>query len=77
MAGEIPYKIEMPHPEHEKHLCYLENVGYVKANLDDYKKLVRDAKFVGGIHREGKSEFANGDISLTGVVHLFIGGGPR
>jgi hypothetical protein len=46
MAGEIPYKIEMPHPEHEKHLCYLENVGYVKANLDDYKKLVRDAKFV-------------------------------
>jgi hypothetical protein len=46
MAGEIPYKIQMPHPEHEKHLCYLENVGYVKANLDDYKKLVRDAKFV-------------------------------
>ena len=46
MAGEISYKIEMPHPEHEKHLCYLENVGYVKTNLEEYKKLVKEAKFV-------------------------------
>jgi len=46
MAGEISYKIEMPHPEHEKHLCYLETVGYLKANLEDYKKLVKDGKFV-------------------------------
>lgn len=46
MAGEISYKITMPHPEHEKHLCYLENVGYLKANIEDYKKLVKDAKVV-------------------------------
>lgn len=46
MTGEISYKIEMPHAEHEKHLCYLENVGYLKAHLEDYKKLVKDAKFV-------------------------------
>jgi len=36
----------MPHPAHEEHLCLLQNVGYLKSNLDDYKKLVKDAKFV-------------------------------
>ncbi len=37
---------KMPHPAHDKHLCYLQNVGYLNANLSDYKKLVRGAKFV-------------------------------
>ena len=39
-------EIKMPHAAHEEHLCLLENVGYVKSNLEDYKKLVRDPKFV-------------------------------
>lgn len=36
----------MPHPEHEQHLCYLHNLGYVQSNLEDYKKLVANPKFV-------------------------------
>ena len=24
-------KVKMPHPGHEEHLCYLENVGYLRA----------------------------------------------
>ena len=38
--------VKMPHAEHEKHLCYLQNVGYVQSNLNDYKKLVAGAKYV-------------------------------
>ena len=37
---------KMPHPGHEKHLCYLHNIGFVKDRLEDYKKLVRDGRFV-------------------------------
>ena len=39
-------EVKMPHIGHEKHLCLLENVGYLKSNLDDYKKMVKDGKFV-------------------------------
>ncbi len=39
-------EVKMPHPEHEKHLCLLQNVGYVSTNLADYKKLVMNAKYV-------------------------------
>ncbi len=39
-------EVKMPHPEHEKHLCLLQNVGYLKSNFEDYKKLVKDGKFV-------------------------------
>lgn len=39
-------EIKMPHPEHEEHLCLLQNVGYLKTNLNDYKKLVKDGKFI-------------------------------
>ena len=39
-------EIKMPHPEHEQHLCYLQNVGYINSNLEDYKKLVQNPKFV-------------------------------
>jgi hypothetical protein len=45
-GGIYMAKIEMPHADHEKHLCLLKNVGYVKRHLDDYKALVRDAKYV-------------------------------
>jgi hypothetical protein len=37
---------KMPHPEHEHHLCYLQNLGYVESNLEDYKTLVKDPKFI-------------------------------
>ena len=39
-------EVKLPHPGHDKHLCFLENIGYVKANLDEYKKLVRNPIFV-------------------------------
>lgn len=37
---------KMPHPEHEKHLCYLHNIGYVESKLEKYKQLIRNPKFV-------------------------------
>jgi hypothetical protein len=37
---------EMPHPKHDEHLCYLQNMGYIANNLEEYKKLVRNPKFV-------------------------------
>ena len=39
---------KMPHPEHDKHLCYLQNMGYVESNLEDYKTLVRSPNYVCG-----------------------------
>jgi len=39
-------EVKMPHPGHEKHLCLLQNTGYIKENFADYKNLVRDPKFV-------------------------------
>ena len=39
---------KMPHPHHEEHLCYLQNIGFVESNFDEYKKLVRNPKYVCG-----------------------------
>jgi hypothetical protein len=39
-------EIKMPHLAHEEHLCFLENIGYIKSNLNDYKELVKDATFI-------------------------------
>jgi hypothetical protein len=39
-------KVKMPHAEHDAHLCYLENIGYLSDHMDEYKKLVTDASFV-------------------------------
>ncbi len=39
-------EIEMPHPDHEKHLCLLKNIGFVKRNLEEYKTLVKDPEYV-------------------------------
>jgi len=39
-------KVEMPHPGHEVHLCYLNNLGFQISNPEEYKKLVRDAKYM-------------------------------
>jgi len=39
-------KAQMPPPGHDKHLCYLNNLGFQISNPKDYKELVRDGKFV-------------------------------
>ena len=38
--------IELPHPNHEKHLCFLRNIGSLTRDLEGYKKLVKDAKLM-------------------------------
>jgi hypothetical protein len=40
------YKVKMPHPLHQKHLCYLTNLDFQLSNPSEYKELVKDAKFV-------------------------------
>ncbi|MEM5786546.1 MAG: hypothetical protein AAGU11_04460 [Syntrophobacteraceae bacterium] len=37
---------KMPHPAHEQHLCYLQNIGYVESELEEFKKLVKEPKFI-------------------------------
>ena len=39
-------EVKMPHPYHEEHLCFLQNIGYIKDKFDDYKKLVKDGKYI-------------------------------
>ncbi len=36
----FPQHLNEPHPGHEAHLCMAENLGFVKSNLEDYKKYV-------------------------------------
>jgi hypothetical protein len=43
---ETMNKPEVPHAMHDEHLCYLVNMGYIESSFNDYKKLVKDAKFV-------------------------------
>lgn len=38
--------LELPHSQHEQHLCFLHNLGYLKKNLEEYKRLVKNPKFV-------------------------------
>jgi len=35
-----------PHAGHEHHLCYLRNLGFHKTNLNEYKELVVDGKYI-------------------------------
>ena len=37
---------QMPHDWHEIHLCYLANLGYQAQNTSEYKKLVREPKYL-------------------------------
>ena len=37
---------KMPHVGHDRHLCYLQNVGFQLQNPEEYKALVRNGKFV-------------------------------
>ena len=39
-------KAKMPHAMHEKHLCYLNNIRFQDSNLEEYKDLVKDARFL-------------------------------
>jgi hypothetical protein len=36
---------KMPHSEHEKHLCYLCNLDFHNGNSEEYKKLIKNAKY--------------------------------
>ena len=36
---------KMPHPGHDKHLCYLNNLGFQNSNLEDFKELIKNPKF--------------------------------
>jgi len=47
-------KVNMPHQGHEEHLCFLENLGYLRApelleigvdRKEEFKRLVRKPKF--------------------------------
>ena len=38
--------IRMPHTNHENHLCYLQNVGWVQNSLEGYKEPVRDGTYL-------------------------------
>ena len=42
----LPQHLTEPHPGHEAHLCMAENVGFVKNNLEEYKKYVRNPQFI-------------------------------
>jgi hypothetical protein len=35
----------MPHPEHDKHLCYLNNLRFQESNPDDFKNLIKNPDF--------------------------------
>lgn len=39
-------EVEMPHWGHEEHLCFLENIGYLRVALEDYKQMVKGPKFI-------------------------------
>jgi hypothetical protein len=39
-------RVKMPHLMHERHLCFLENVGFIESFLEGYKALVRNPKFI-------------------------------
>ncbi len=39
-------KAKMPHPGHDKHLCYLNNLGFQISHPAEFKGLVRDGKFM-------------------------------
>lgn len=45
MKGRVMAKAAMPHGGHDKHLCYLSNLGYQISNPREYKALITDGKF--------------------------------
>ena len=39
-------KAKMPHSGHDEHLCFLQNLGFALQDPEEYKTLVRNAKFM-------------------------------
>ena len=39
-------KAKMPHRGHDKHLCYLNNLGFQISNPEEYKELVCNGRFL-------------------------------
>ena len=39
-------KAKMPHAGHDKHLCYLSNLGFQNNNPREYRDLVKNGKFL-------------------------------
>jgi hypothetical protein len=39
-------KAKMPHAGHDKHLCYLNNLGFQISNPEDYRALIKNGKFL-------------------------------
>jgi hypothetical protein len=39
-------EVEMPHSGHDRHLCWLTNMGYHRSKFEEYKKLVRGGKYI-------------------------------
>lgn len=39
-------KSKMPHAGHDKHLCYLNNLGFQNTNEKEYKQLVKNPEFL-------------------------------
>ncbi len=39
-------KEKMPHPGHNKHLCYLNNIGMQLSNPAEYRELVKEAAYM-------------------------------
>ena len=39
-------KVKMPHLGHDKHLCYLNNLGFQVTNPKEYKELVSKGLFM-------------------------------
>jgi hypothetical protein len=42
----IPIELQGPHEGHEEHLCVAHAVRYLQTNLEGYKKLVRNPKYI-------------------------------
>ncbi len=38
-------KTQMPHPGHDKHLCFLNNIGFQLSEPEEYKSLVKNGNF--------------------------------
>ena len=38
-------KPAMPHTGHEKHLCYLANIGYQQSHASEFKELVKEGQY--------------------------------
>jgi hypothetical protein len=37
--------VKMPHPGHDKHLCYLTNLDFHNDNAEEYRELVKEPQF--------------------------------